>query len=142
MKKRYFTCYWQIYLICEIGYVSRRWFNFMICVTRFSIMWRSWLPAEFLKWNNPSFIFRTVHYHFEGCQNENLKMVRSQYIAWSDCMNVQADLALYWWQRLITFISSRIRVKEIRLVQVQKPWIHWLVYYNVNKICGFFFVKI
>ena len=30
----------------------------------------------------------------------------------SDCMDVQASLALYWWQRLITFASSRIKVKN------------------------------
>ena len=33
-----------------------------------------------------------------------------QYRAWSDFMDVQADLSLYWWQRLITFGSSRIMV--------------------------------
>ena len=37
-------------------------------------------------------------------------MVSQQYKAWSDCTDVQADLALYWWQRLITFGVGRIRV--------------------------------
>ena len=29
----------------------------------------------------------------------------------SDCTDIQAGLVLYWWQRLITFDSSRIRLK-------------------------------
>ena len=39
-----------------------------------------------------------------------LKLVSQQYRAWSDCTEVQAGLALYWWQRLIASGSSRIRV--------------------------------
>ena len=31
--------------------------------------------AEFLKWNNPSYIFGTVHYLFKGYRDENLKLV-------------------------------------------------------------------
>ena len=30
--------------------------------------------------------------------------------AWSECTDVLAGLALYWWQRLITFGYGRIRV--------------------------------
>ena len=30
------------------------------------------------------------------------------YRTWSDYTNIQAGLALYWWQRLITFGSSRV----------------------------------
>ena len=41
-----------------------------------------------------------------------MKMVSQQYRAWSECMEVQAVLALYWWQRLITFSVGRIRVKN------------------------------
>ena len=33
-------------------------------------------------------------------QDEVMKMARQQYRAWSDCMYVQASLALYWWLRL------------------------------------------
>ena len=69
--------------------------------------------AEFLKWNNPSYNFGTVHHQFYGFQDENLKMVCQQYRAWSDCTDVQAGLALYWWQRLITFDVGRIRVKRL-----------------------------
>ena len=39
-------------------------------------------------------------------------MVSQQYRGWSDSMDVKADLALFWWQRLITFGSSRRRVKD------------------------------
>ena len=46
-------------------------------------------------------------------------MVSQQYRAWSDCMDVQADLALYWWQRPIIFSVGRIRVniKYVTLLQ-------------------------
>ena len=39
----------------------------------------------------------------------SLKVVSQQYRAWSDCKD------LYWWQRLITFGASRIRVKTFNL---------------------------
>ena len=32
-------------------------------------------PADFPKWNNPTSIFGAFHYHFEGYQYENLKLV-------------------------------------------------------------------
>ena len=48
----------------------------------------------------------------------NLKVVSPLYRArsdctdvWADCTDVRARLSLYWWQRLITFSSRRIRVK-------------------------------
>ena len=53
-----------------------------------------------------------MHYHFLGYQDENLKLVSQQYRAWSDCTDVQAGLALYCWQKLITLGSSRIRVNK------------------------------
>ena len=59
--------------------------------------------AEFLE---PS-IFGTAQYQFR-----DIKMVSQQYRAWSDCMDVKASLALYWWQRLITFGVGRIRVNK------------------------------
>ena len=49
--------------------------------------------AEYLKWNNPSYIFGTVHYHFQGYQDENLKLVSQQYRAWSDCTARKCSLA-------------------------------------------------
>ena len=50
---------------------------------------------------------------FRDYQDENkinLRLVRQQYRA---CWFVQSDLTLYWWQRLITFDSSKKRVNEI-----------------------------
>ena len=67
-------------------------------------------PAEILKWNNSSYFFGTVHYHIKGYQDENLKLVSQQYRASSDCTDVQAGLALFWWQSLITFGVGRVRV--------------------------------
>ena len=69
--------------------------------------------VEFLKWNNPPSTFGTVHYHFKGYQDENLKFVSQPFRAWSDYTDVYAGLTLYWWQRLITFGVCRIRVKSI-----------------------------
>ena len=53
-----------------------------------------------------------------------------QYRAWSNCMDVQACLyILYWWQRLLTFCSGRIRIKsDINLLphevcHYSRPWI-------------------
>ena len=40
------------------------------------------------------------------------KLSCQQYRVWSDCMGMQASLALYWWHRLITFSFSRIRVNN------------------------------
>ena len=41
---------------------------------------------------------------------ENLKLVSQHYRVWS--MDVLAGLALYWWQRHIFFVTSRIRVNK------------------------------
>ena len=65
--------------------------------------------AEFLKWNNPPSIIGTVHYHFYVYQDENLKLASQQYRARPDCTDVRTNLALYCWQRLITFGVGRIR---------------------------------
>ena len=61
----------------------------LVCLTR-------WI----FKWNNPTFIFGTPHYHFQGYQD--WKLVSQQYRAWSDCTEVQVGLELYLWQRQIT----------------------------------------
>ena len=50
--------------------------------------------AKFLKLNNPPHIFGTILLSFYGYQDENFKLVSQQYRAWSDCTDVQADLAL------------------------------------------------
>ena len=57
-------------------------------------------------------IFGKVHYHCKEYLDENMKMLSQQYGAWSDSTDVQSGLALYWWQRLITFGVGRIRVKS------------------------------
>ena len=63
--------------------------------------------AEFLKLNNPPSIYGTIH--FKGYQDENLKLVSQEYRA---SMDVQAGLALYWWERLVTFGVGRISVNN------------------------------
>ena len=67
--------------------------------------------AEFLKRNNPPYLFGTFHYHLQGYQDENLKLASQQYRPWSDCTDVQPGLALYWWQKLIIFGVGKIRIK-------------------------------
>ena len=85
-------------------------------------------PTEFLKWNNPLSNFGTVHYHFQGYEVDNLKMVSQLYRAWSDCTDEQAGLTLYLWERLITFSFYRIRVRSYFLVAYfnilhqENPW--------------------
>ena len=67
------------------------------------------LILKFLKWNNLPSIFRLSVIILE-ISKWNFKLASQQCRAWTDCMDVQAGLALYWLQRLITFGSSRIRV--------------------------------
>ena len=80
-------------------------------------------PAEFLKWNDPPSIFRTAHYQFQGYQDKNLKLVSQQYRTWSDSTDLQTGLALYWWQRLISFSSRRVRVKEESYIDITMAFI-------------------
>ena len=57
-------------------------------------------PADFLIFLNGLVhipFFGTVHYHFNGYQDEILKLTSHQYRVWSDYTDVQAGLALYWW---------------------------------------------
>ena len=62
---------------------------------------------------------------FKGYQDVNLKLVSQQNRAWSDCTDVQTGLALYRWQRLITFDSSRIRVNVTVHWQAVISFITW-----------------
>ena len=51
---------------------------------------------------------------------ENFKLVSQQYRTWSDCMDVQDGLALYWQQRLITFgfpSGEGLNLKVLYLLQ-------------------------
>ena len=70
-------------------------------------------PAEFLKWSSPPSSFGTVQYHFQRCQDENLQLVSQQYRAWSDCTDVQAGLALYWWQTSL-FLKKNKHTKILK----------------------------
>ena len=58
---------------------------------------------------DPLSISGIAHYHFKRYQDEIFKMVSQQYRAWSDCPDMLAGLAIYFWQRLITLGSSRVR---------------------------------
>ena len=49
---------------------------------------------------------------FRDIKMRTWKLVYQQYKAWSDCQDVQAGLALCWWQRLIIFGSIRIRYQQ------------------------------
>ena len=60
------------------------------------------LPLIF--WNHPFIIFRDIKM---GTWSWSANSIEH---AWSDCTDVQAGMALYWRQRLITFGSCRIRV--------------------------------
>ena len=51
--------------------------------------------------------FVTVHYQFWGYQDENLTLASQQYRAYSESMELYADLALYWWKRLILFQQDK-----------------------------------
>jgi hypothetical protein len=44
----------------------------------------------------------------------NIKLVRQQYTAWSDCVDVQASLAQYWWHLPTTLGSSSWRVMLLK----------------------------
>ena len=62
----------------------------------------------FLRWNKPpctlalSIIILVIKLE--------VGLNQQYYRAWSECMDVQADQALYWWQRIITYSSSSVRV--------------------------------
>ena len=60
-------------------------------------------------------IFGTVHYHFRDYQDEKLKLVIQHYRPGADCMDMQADPVLCWWQQLFSFGSHRIRFKFMLL---------------------------
>ena len=75
-------------------------------------------PIKFPKWTCPPKIFGAAHYQFV-----EIKLASQKCRAWSDCTDVQAGLALHWWQRLITCHSSRIRVKKGKSYKEEKVYI-------------------
>ena len=44
-----------------------------------------------------------IFYNWDMEMKTNINLVSQQFIVWLDCTNVQADMALYWWQRLNHF---------------------------------------
>ena len=63
-----------------------------------------------------------------------LKLVSQQYRAWWDCTDVQAGLALYCWQRLITFGSGRISVNKVNVSYknfLSILWAFFLLFFEV-----------
>ena len=62
--------------------------------------------------------FWNLRWYLQRLQDENFKSVSQQYRAWSDCTDVQTGLTLYWWQTIITFGSSRVKVKHDLLLQM------------------------
>ena len=104
--------------------------NFTIGLNETQLVWTlalliNYYQPKFLKWNNPPYIYLELSiYHFRDIKMSIWKLVSHQYRAWSDCIDVQAGLALYWWQRLITFgygmknISSFIMLTPIMVLVV------------------------
>ena len=58
------------------------------------------MKLNFINWIIHLPVFGMVHYHFLGIINEV-------------CTETEAGLTLYWWQRLIFFDSSRLRVNRV-----------------------------
>ena len=93
----YPTCLWRY----EQLHPGARW-----CIYNNRISGVNPYHAGFLKWNNPPYILVTFHYHFSD--------IKMRIWSWPDNSiepGQNAGLALYWWQRLNTFGSGRIRVK-------------------------------
>ena len=73
-------CFWGLkasLILCQIFLFEKR-FHFLFC---FYV------------------IFYPIHL-FRDIKMRNWKLVSQQYRAWSVCTEVQAGLALYWWQKL------------------------------------------
>ena len=55
--------------------------------------------AEFHKWKNPPSIFGTIHFHFWGYQDENLKLVSQHGCAgWPGSIHVAKSNHFWYWQ--------------------------------------------
>ena len=66
-----------------------------------------------------------------------MKLASQQYDrAWSDYMDVQAGLDLYWWQRLITFDSCRIRAKKVisKFEEIKIFTFHIMLFHLANFV--------
>ena len=71
----------------------------------------------------PNFLYGIIHLPFlelsiiifRDVKIKTWKLVIQQYRGWSDCTEVQAGMALYWWQSLFTFGVGWIRVNKTPL---------------------------
>ena len=59
-----------------------------------------------------------------------------QYRAWSDCTKMPTGLALYFWQMLITFGGSRLRVK-VNIINVSSQLKKHMSYIYITLPCLF-----
>ena len=78
------------------------------------LYWPPWswnIIFTLLKWNNQPSIFGHVHNRFLGKTRWELRSWSANSIGPG-----QTGLSLYWWQKLITFDSSRIRVNKSQRV--------------------------
>ena len=89
---------------------SNFYFDLSVC---FRMVTLNLYHAEFLKWNNPSSIFGTIHYHFRDIKMKTCSWSANS-IEPGQTTDVHSGLALYWWQRHITFGVGRIRVKCLK----------------------------
>ena len=82
-----------------------------------------------LKWKNPLSICGTVHYHFWGYQDENLKLVIQQYRAWSlvrlqGCAGWSGSIEVTPGDWLLGYSFSTyewLRIKLVRICINYKP---------------------
>ena len=81
---------------------QKKWFTLL--VTRCTNWQIPWLTLNLL-----NFLNEIINLPFWNSPLSVLE-IEVNSIVWSDCTDVHAGLALCWWQRLITFGSSRIRV--------------------------------
>jgi hypothetical protein len=91
-------------------YLSSTCFGYLI----YSSFFLTCQTAEFLKWTWPSQIFWKRPLSLLGTSRLKLKvsLTANRIEPSQTVQNAQAGLVLYWWQRLITFDSRRLRGKR------------------------------
>ena len=83
----------------------------------------------------PNFWNEIIHLTFLALSIIILEISRLKTWSWSECTDVQAGLALYCWQRLITFGSGRIRVNNIILHSRSPKFISIYMFVVSVSIC-------
>jgi hypothetical protein len=83
----------------------------ILSIVCFSVM-------NFIKWTCPAPYFGTIHYQFWGYQDENLKLVKQQYIAWSYCplctsLTILMVKANHFWFQQCIGLENRNSIKLI-----------------------------